>query len=133
MEPKNKQEFVKSRVSLAKEKLRAARKLLADGFYRDSISRAYYAMYHLAKAILVLRNKEPYSHKGVKILLASELVKTGLMEKQIFNMFVLAKEKREDADYRELIKITKQDAEKSVSDAEVFIKEGTKLINRKLK
>lgn len=87
-------------------------------------------MYHLAKAILVLHDKDPYSHKGIKILLASELVRTGFLTKDIYNLFILAKEKREDADYRELIKVTKQDAEKAVEDAEKFIQNELKLIKK---
>jgi len=134
MEPKSKNEFIKSRINLAKEKLKAAEKLSEDGFYRDCVSRAYYAMYHLAKAVLVLQNKDPYSHRGVKILLASELVKHGLMDKDIYNLFVLAKEKREDADYRELIKITRKDAVKAIEDAKIFIKNVLKIIkSRNLK
>lgn len=130
MEPTNKREFIKSRVDLAKEKIEAAKKLLESGFYRDSVSRAYYAMYHLAKAVLVLQDKNPYSHRGVKILLASELVRHGLMDKDIYNLFVLAKEKREDADYRELIKITKKDAVKAVENAEIFIRKGLEIIKK---
>ena len=38
MEPKSKDEFIKSRIDLAKEKLKAAEKLAEDGFYRDCVS-----------------------------------------------------------------------------------------------
>jgi len=123
-----KEEFVKSRIKLAKEKLKAAQNLFQKKFYRDCISRCYYAMYHTAKAMLVLKGKDPYTHKGVKILLSQELVKGKILQKDIYNLFVMAKERREDADYRELIKINKIDAEKALKDANIFIKESLDII-----
>ncbi len=39
-------------LSLSDDKLRTANKHLADGEYRDAVSDAYYAMFHVARAAL---------------------------------------------------------------------------------
>jgi len=39
----------------AGEKLEVARSLLEDGFYSDAVSRAYYAMFYAARALLAER------------------------------------------------------------------------------
>lgn len=43
----------------AEEKLRAAEYLLDGGYYSDAISRAYYAMYFAARALLALKKIYP--------------------------------------------------------------------------
>ena len=57
-------EEIKIRLEKAKEKLKAAKYLLNGGFFDDAISRAYYAVFHVAKAILLLFNEDPETHEG---------------------------------------------------------------------
>ncbi|MFQ5800869.1 MAG: HEPN domain-containing protein [Candidatus Hydrothermarchaeales archaeon] len=38
---------------MAEEKVAAAKHLCSIGYYRDAVSRAYYCMYHAAKAYFV--------------------------------------------------------------------------------
>ena len=52
-------------ISLAKEKLEAAGYLFKGGFYRDAVSRAYYSMYHSARALLGIKEIHPRTHSGV--------------------------------------------------------------------
>jgi uncharacterized protein (UPF0332 family) len=44
--------IVKAHLEKAVERLRVAEKLFRDGDYEDAVSRAYYAMYHAARAAL---------------------------------------------------------------------------------
>ena len=44
------------------EKLHSAEYLFDGHFYKDSVSRAYYAMLHAAKALLSLRAIYPKTH-----------------------------------------------------------------------
>jgi hypothetical protein len=43
----------------------AAEKLFQDGYCKDAVSRAYYAMYHAARAALSIVNVFPKTHEGV--------------------------------------------------------------------
>ncbi len=63
----------KAHMEKAVRRLRVAEKLLRDGEYEDAVSRAYYAMYHAAKAALATVNVFPKTHKGVFQSLAEDL------------------------------------------------------------
>lgn len=56
---------VAAEVARGKEALEAAEILLAAGKYADAISRAYYAAYHHARALLVTVGEEPRTHGGL--------------------------------------------------------------------
>lgn len=62
---------------LGVDALRAADALLAAGLPADAMSRAYYAAFHAARALLFSIGLEPRSHEAVKTLFAREFVKTG--------------------------------------------------------
>jgi len=50
---------------------------LADGLYDDAVSRAYYAVFHSARAALKIKGIETVSHKGLISQFALHLVKAG--------------------------------------------------------
>jgi len=49
----------------AHEKLKAAKVLFERKFYSDAVSRAYYAMFYAARALLSEKNIYPKTHRGV--------------------------------------------------------------------
>ena len=51
-----------------------ARLLLTSGFYRGAASRAYYSMFHAARALLAAKNIAPKKHAGVLRMLGLEFV-----------------------------------------------------------
>ena len=53
------------RLKRAEKALQAAKNLYEDELYEDSVSRAYYAMYHAAKAALALEGSSPKTHSGL--------------------------------------------------------------------
>jgi len=61
----NLREEVEEQLALAEECLEEARLLLAKGFYRGAASRAYYSMFHAARALLAAKNIAPKKHSGV--------------------------------------------------------------------
>lgn len=128
MEQKKQKEFIRLRIKLADDKLRLAKKLLTDKEYRDAISRAYYAMYHIAKAILFLKGKDPYTHRGVNIFFNKIFTKTKIIDKKYSYMLARAQEKREDSDYDIIIEPTQKEAQETVKNAEEFIKKCKEII-----
>lgn len=121
MEQKRKK-FIRLRFIIAKDKLKSARLLLKAGQYRDCISRAYYAMYYGAKALLLAKDVDPKTHKGVKALLSEYFVRTKVIDKRFSKMFALIERARGDADYKELVKITRKDGQAAIDFAEKFVK-----------
>ena len=73
----NKASNIREEVIRGEECLRAAEHLLEGGFFNDSVSRAYYAAFHWARAVLLTRGLEPRSHRGVIQLLGLHFVKEG--------------------------------------------------------
>ncbi len=128
MEPKKKKEFAKLRIKLAKDKLESAQILFKAGKYRDAVSRAYYAMFYAAKAVLIFKKEEPKTHQGIGLLWRKYFVKTGIVDKNYSKMLSVVQEARTDADYREEVKINKKDAQDAVEKAEIFVKKMDELL-----
>ncbi|AIU70087.1 hypothetical protein TEU_06960 [Thermococcus eurythermalis] len=105
----------------AHESLEAARVLLENGFYRDAISRAYYAMFYAASALLRAKGVVTKSHRGVIAKFGLEFVNTGIVEKYYAKALSLAETSRERADYDPTYRPNEEEAESIVEDAERFI------------
>ena len=52
-------EEVSRHIELAEEELSSAKILLQNSKLRDAISRAYYSMFHAAKALLLMKGLNP--------------------------------------------------------------------------
>ena len=111
-------------------KLQVAEKLLASGDYEDAVSRAYYAMYYAATAVLCLKGKTPKTHQGVKSLFGEYFVAQGEIDKSYALMLKVAKEMREDADYEIEVVITQDDAQESIEQAEKFVQKCKDTVGR---
>lgn len=130
MESEKRKEFARLRIKLAKDKLDSARILFEAGKYRDAVSRAYYAMFYAVKAVLIFQKEEPRTHTGTTLLWRKYFVKTGIVDKNYSKMLSVVQEARTDADYREKIKITKEDAQDAIKSAEVFVKKMDELMKK---
>ncbi|MDI6791490.1 MAG: HEPN domain-containing protein [bacterium] len=106
----------------SKGKLKVAEKLLADGFYDDAISRAYYAVFHAAQAALLIEGAKAETHKGVVMLFGLLLVKTGKIDRKYGKFLSNLKDDRETGDYEVLSWMDEEDAQNAVTEAEEFIK-----------
>ncbi len=83
----NQRKNVAAEVARAEESRRAAALLLAAGLTADSISRAYYAAFHYARAVLLSESAEPRTHGGVDRLLQRDFVRTGRFNADIAKLF----------------------------------------------
>ncbi len=121
-------EYIKLRLRLANQKIRVAEILLKNREYRDVVSRAYYAVYYAAKAFFLSCGEDPSSHKGVDILIhrfAKTRHKPSIDAAKILSLMRRA---RLDADYKEKVRITKNDAQEAIAMARSFLKEIRSLI-----
>jgi uncharacterized protein (UPF0332 family) len=114
----------KAETTLGDDALRAAEELLKLGLPNDAVSRAYYAAFHYARALLLLEGLEPKTHRGVVTLLSehfeatkrlsSDAVSAALARVQTF---------RDIADYDARNRVSRERAELEVKSAEQFVKE----------
>lgn len=111
--------------------LEAARRLVRDGDYDFAVSRAYYAMFYLAEALLLLRGFQADSHSGVVVLLRREFVQTGLLEPAHARALDEAREERNLGDYDYEEPFTEGRARKAVQRAESFVGAAEGLLSRR--
>ena len=102
----------------AEEKLRSANLLYENKMFADTISEAYYAMFHVAKALLALRDIFPKTHAGVVSQFGLQFVNEGLIEELYAKSLAKAQTKREKADYDIYYEPSKEEAESIIEDAE---------------
>jgi len=107
----------------AHEKLEVTKRLLEEGFYADAVSRAYYAMFYAARALLAERDLYPKTHRGVISQFGLIFVKAGQFDREIFDFFVRAQEDREEADYGVLVEIEEEEVKELLEGAEDFLRE----------
>lgn len=106
---------------MAGERLSAAKYLFEGEFFNDAVSRAYYSMFYAAKALLALKDIYPKAHKGVVSKFGLEFVKEGFIEDIYGRAFVHAKDRREAAEYDIEKRISREEAESIIDDADRFL------------
>ena len=77
----NEKDLAQYRYKMAVEKLEAAKLLKEKKFYKDSISRSYYAIFTAARALLAIEKKDSAKHSGIISLFNRYFVKTELIDK----------------------------------------------------
>ena len=70
-------------LNLAKEELSAAELLLNNTFYRACISRCYYSLYHIVQALLVTKNINARTHRGLIQKFGQQFIKTGELSQKL--------------------------------------------------
>ncbi|MFC1452849.1 HEPN domain-containing protein [Verrucomicrobiota bacterium] len=103
------------------EALEAARCLVDNGFRRDAVSRAYYAAYHWARAVLLLKGIEPRTHRGTIQLFSLHLAKDGPLTDETVGLLAHLETYRELSDYTPSARFTEHDARSEIERAERFI------------
>jgi uncharacterized protein (UPF0332 family) len=114
--PKYEKEMIR-----ANRALEAAKMLLNNRLYEDTVSRSYYSVLHAAKAALIKIGVEPESHRAVRTMFSLHLIKPGKIEKEFAAILTAEYEDRELGDYDIDVDIESERADKRVRDAEAFI------------
>ncbi len=112
----------------AELRLEAARHLLMNDYYEDAVSRAYYSMYFAATALLLAKNIQVKTHRGLVARFGQEFVERGLMEKHFGRILRIAMELRSEADYSISREISKEEAAVTVDDAEKFLMKAKEVV-----
>jgi uncharacterized protein (UPF0332 family) len=112
--------------------LTAAKKLLEDAFFAESISRSYYAMLYAAKALLLLEGIDVSKHSAVAAAFGKKYVKTGKIDPRYHRMLLDSFEWRQKSDYDVYWLATRERAEKCQQDAEAFVTQAEKSLQTML-
>jgi uncharacterized protein (UPF0332 family) len=114
--------------ALGDDALRAAAALVGLGLNNDAVSRAYYAAFHYARALLLLEGLEPKSHRGVFSLLERHFEATGRLSREALSRFARLQTFRGLADYDSRDRLSGERAAEELSAAQLFVAEASALL-----
>ena len=110
------------------QSIEAARELTKDGYFDFAASRAYYAAFYAATAILLSGGFEFKKHSGVIAAIHQKFVKTGKLDKRHGKNLNWLFELRDIGDYGVTLHIQKQEAENAIEAANAFLQAVNNLI-----
>jgi uncharacterized protein (UPF0332 family) len=108
-------------VAKAEDSVRAAELLARDGHYGFAVSRAYYAMFYIAEAMLLEHGLRFTSHAGVISAFGQRFSKTQKVPSEFHHYLLAARDGRTEGDYDIYPKLTADDAALAIAHAHEFI------------
>ena len=103
------------------ESLEAARLLIEHALLRDGISRAYYAVYHVVRALLLVKGLDPRTHRGAAQLFNLHYVKDGPLDEKTAGLLAHLETYRELSDYTSSASFTEAQARSELERAIRFL------------
>jgi uncharacterized protein (UPF0332 family) len=114
-------EYIDYRLKRASDTLNDAKLLAENGSWNSSINRLYYACFYAVSALLFSQSIEPKTHKGVRIKLMSEFIKTGKVEKEFGKLYSDLFDWRQEGDYSDFVQFDKELTLPLIQKSEKFI------------
>lgn len=114
-------ELSKYRFETSLEALSDAKLMYENERYKNTLNRAYYAIFHAIRAVNALRGFDSSKHSGVIAYFNQNYVKEGIFSKELSKIIRMASENREKADYLDFFIASKEEAERQIVRAEKFI------------
>jgi uncharacterized protein (UPF0332 family) len=105
----------------AEQALGAARTLAKHGYLADALSKAYYAMFYAASAMLSTEELSVSKHSAVIALFGERFAKPGRIDPGLHRMLIDMFDERQVADYGVEIEITPKQAEAGLCAASEFV------------
>jgi uncharacterized protein (UPF0332 family) len=124
----NQRRGILAEVARGDEAMREAETLLAAKLLAGAVSRAYYAAFHYARAMLLTLGEEARTHGGLTRLLHRDIVATGKLDPDIASLFSQLQRFRQDADYTAEFVFTAAGAAGEVRDARTFVGAARKVL-----
>ncbi|MBQ8009065.1 MAG: HEPN domain-containing protein [Bacteroidaceae bacterium] len=103
------QVLVEYRTQKAKDTLIEAKDNAKLNHWSLAANRLYYALFHMASALLISKGISTKTHSGTIRLLGKEFVQTGLLEKEDGNLISRLQNMRQSGDYDDLFDWTEED------------------------
>lgn len=90
---------VEALLQKARDSLQAAELLAREGFTDFCVSRAYYAMFYVAEALLLERDLSFSSHSAVIAAFGKEFARSGVLDPKFHRYLIDAQDSRQAGDY----------------------------------
>lgn len=112
---------IEQHLALADHFLGVAEDLRGLGHSRDTVNRAYYAVFHAATAVLVHLDIQRSSHHGLWSAFGQFVTAPGLLEVRYHRLALNLFLARNDSDYLPQAEVTAHAAENALSSAREFV------------
>ena len=112
---------IDANLARAQQSLAAAQALASKAYYDFVASRAYYAAFYAATALLLSEELTFNKHSGVIASIHRKFVKTGRLDAQHGKNLNWLFELRGIGDYGGMVHVTKADAEQAIRAASEFL------------
>lgn len=113
----------KYRIDKAYVLLSQSELLFKNEKYAGSINRSYYAVFNAIRSLLAQLKLDSSSHVGVLSFFDRYFVKTGFFNKEFSKIALAVFDSRPDYDYEDFHVPTKEQAQRQLEDARLFINE----------
>lgn len=113
---------IKALQKKAQKFLKTAKLSLDNGDYDTTVSRVYYAMFFMAKAVLITKNIKAKTHSGVISAFGQYFVKNNIFPKYLGKNLNNAFDIRLIGDYEILEDIEKNQAEELLKEGKEFVR-----------
>jgi uncharacterized protein len=124
----NQRRNAQEEIARAETCLKEAQALQSAGFPYGAVSRAYYAVFHAARALLFSLGLEAKTHKAVVSLVGEHFVRTGALPPAMGRLISRMQRDREDADYEPAAVFTGEEAETLIAGAWRFLEESKRIV-----
>lgn len=115
------EDYLKHRLERSRQDLVWARSALERCEYRLVLNRAYYAVFHLASAVLASTDVLRHRHSAVEAAFHEYLIKPGYIEPEYGPFYREARQWRENADYHFGVEFTEEKAHQVLEQAERIV------------
>jgi uncharacterized protein (UPF0332 family) len=126
----NRRKNARNETERGNECLREAQILLEAGLFVGAVSRAYYAAYHWARALLFLKGLEPRTHRGVIQLVSLHYVQAGTLSEAAAADLAHLETFRELCDYNAKATFDRSQALDEIKRARRFVEACAPLVAR---
>jgi uncharacterized protein (UPF0332 family) len=115
----------------SKEDLKAAKVLLKENLYSQSLNRSYYAIFHAVRAIFALDEFDSRKHSGIISHFNKNYISRGIFEKDYSKILMKAERARNKSDYRDFYVVSKESAARQIENAEKFISKMEEFVKKR--
>lgn len=109
------------RMEKARADLQAARILLVERLFHQSLNRSYYAIFNATKSLLALDEFDSRKHSGIISYFNKNYVASGIFGKEMSKILMGAERIRNKSDYDDFYVVSVQEAESQIEQAAEFL------------
>ncbi len=121
-------DLIEYRMNRSFETLREAKAMIDNEFWNASVNRIYYSCFYAVSALLLKKNVDTSSHKGIRQMFGLHFVQCGLVDREDGRFFADLYDRRQTGDYDDFVLYDNETASKLFEQAEGFVSRITGLI-----